>query len=98
METLTFSWRNIMKVSELDKNSELYDLPFSNGNIYVQKNINFSLKRQDPRGEYGLSYPLFMDNERKVFNVMTKYIVNGSDKIDLSKYYYVFNNGINNCF
>lgn len=98
LDSKTFSWRNTLKISELDKNSELFDMPFTNGCNYIQKNINFPLKRQDPRGDYGLSYPKFLDNEQTVFNVMTKYVIDGSDKIDLSTFNYVNNKLINDCF
>ena len=98
LDSKTFSWRNTLKMSELDKNSELFDMPFTNGCNYIQKNINFPLKRQDPRGEYGLSYPKFKDNEPIVFNVMTKYVMDGADKADFSIYRHNDNKNTNNCY
>lgn len=98
LDSKTFSWRNTLKMSELDKNSELFDMPFTNGCNYIQKNINFPLKRQDPRGEYGLSYPKFKDNEPIVYNVMTKYVMDGADKADFSRYKHNDNKNTNNCY
>lgn len=98
LDSKTFAWRNTLKMSELDKNSELFDMPFTNGCNYVQKNINFALRRQDPRGDYGLSYPKFKEHEITVFNVMTKYVIDGSDKVDLSTINYVNNKDLNICY
>lgn len=93
-----FCWRPILKTSELDKNDNLASLPFSNGCIYVQKNLNFFLKRQDPYGEYGLSYPLYKYTQQMIANPMTKYVIYGSDKLDLSYFDFVINNDLNTCY
>lgn len=44
-----FVWREINKVGDL-KNVNLEEYPFTNGSFYVDKQINFFLKRQDPDG------------------------------------------------
>lgn len=93
-----FAWKNIKKMSDVDNNSDLYDVPFTNGCHYIQKNMNFFLRRQDPRGEYGLSVPKFKDNEQTVFNVMTKYVMNGSEKVDLTRFDYINNKDLNICY
>lgn len=98
LSTKEFSWRPILKTSELDNNNDLTKLPFSNGCIYVQKNINFFLRRQDPYGDYGLSYPLFKETQQFVSNPMTRYIIYGSDKVDLSINDFVFDNDLNTCY
>ena len=98
LESKEFCWRPILKTSELDKNNDLASLPFSNGCIYVQKNLNFFLKRQDPYGEYGLSYPLYKYTKQMIANPMTKYVIYGSDKIDLSVFDFVINNDLNTCY
>ena len=85
-------------MSELDKNNDLSSLPFSNGCIYVQKNFNFFLKRQDPYGEYGLSYPLYKYTQQLISNPMTRYVIYGSDRIDLSEFDFVDNNDLNTCY
>lgn len=53
-ETGMYVWRDIMPTSKIPRSSELYGSIFTNGAIYLYKDINFYLKRQDPYGEYGL--------------------------------------------
>lgn len=48
-----FIWRDILSVGDKDAN-ELIEYPFANGHFYVNKDINFFLKRQDPFGYNGL--------------------------------------------
>ena len=48
----TFLWRGIIKPG--DDYSTLTDYPFTNNAFYVNKEINFFLKRQDPFGYNGL--------------------------------------------
>lgn len=98
METNEFSWRNLTKQSSLDKNSELFDTPFSNGRLYIERNINFFLKRQDPRGDYGLSMPVFKHIEQVVPNPMIKFLLNGTNGVNLSKYHSLINNVLNSCY
>jgi hypothetical protein len=49
-----FSWRDILQngFDNTDVVTEVY--PFTNNALYVNKTINFYLKRQDPDGNYGL--------------------------------------------
>jgi hypothetical protein len=53
-KTGRYIWRDILPSSKIMPDSEIYDLFFTNGTIYIHKDINFYLKRQDPFGEYGL--------------------------------------------
>jgi hypothetical protein len=46
--TSSYIWRGPIKVSDVSSASTLYNAPFSNGAIYIEKNINLFLKRQDP--------------------------------------------------
>jgi len=55
---LTFVWRGLDLMSECNYGDELYNIPFANGRLYVEKNINFFVKRQDPNGKFGLLYGL----------------------------------------
>lgn len=50
-----YIWRNTKKKMDIEKESELYDMPFTNGTHYIHKNINFYLKRQNPNGVYGMA-------------------------------------------
>ena len=45
-----FYWRGIVANGIEDGDSKVY--PFTNGAFYINKNINFYLKRQDPSGEH----------------------------------------------
>lgn len=93
-----FTWRKIVPPSEMPTDNELYNLPFTNGRFYVEKNLNFFLKRQDPNGKYGLSTPVFRQFSQTVSNPMQKFIVGGYDPVDLSEIVTVVNNGITTCY
>lgn len=51
-----YIWREIKKEINIRIGSELYNSVFTNGHHYFHKNINFFLRRQDPYGEYGLTF------------------------------------------
>lgn len=90
-----FVWRNIIKPSKLIRGSETYNRPFANGCFYVEKNVNFFLKRQDPIGKYGLSSPLFKDSIM-VPNPLSKFIIKGYGPYDFSGIMQMFDN--DECF
>lgn len=48
----TFLWRNILRLG--DEECSLPDYVFANGYLYIEKCINFFLKRQDADGKNGL--------------------------------------------
>ena len=52
-----YIWRDLIPSSKLFRTSDIYDSIFTNGSIYIHKNINFYMKRQDPFGDYGLQLP-----------------------------------------
>lgn len=91
-----FAWRKLIMQSELKPQSELYETTFSNGRLYLEKNINFFLRRQDPIGEYGLSNPIYKENEEKI-NTMAKYIIKGYEPYDFSINEVRINN-FDNCY
>jgi hypothetical protein len=51
-----YLWRDVKSEEDLTSDSELYESVFVNGAHYFHKNINFFLRRQDPKCLYGLSY------------------------------------------
>lgn len=55
--TNIYLWRDVLNVGNKDT-IELEEYPFANGHFYINKQINFFLKRQDPFGYNGL-----MDNK-----------------------------------
>ena len=44
-----FFWRDVLSVGDMNA-SNLKEYPFANGHFYINKEINFFLKRQDPFG------------------------------------------------
>ena len=85
----SFVWRNIVKMSELKNTSDLLNMPFSNGRIYIEKNVNFFLKRQDPKGEYGV---FKYDVDANYKNTLNIYKIKGWSSLDFSSVLY--NNGL----
>lgn len=51
--TNVYLWRDVLNVGNKDT-VELTEYPFANGHFYINKDINFFLKRQDPFGYNGL--------------------------------------------
>ena len=45
----TYLWRDVLNVGDINA-TELTEYPFANGHFYINKNINFFLKRQDAFG------------------------------------------------
>ena len=95
--TQEFCWRGITPPSVMTKDMSLFDLPFTNGRFYIERNINFFLRRQDPFGEFGLSYARHTDDERHLNNPMEYFNVD-SAYLDLSQIYNFYNNLDNVCY
>ena len=93
-----FVWRTTVPPSEMMQDDKLYDLPFTNGRFYIEKNINFFLKRQDPNGKYGLSRPMYKRYSQTLGNPMLKYNISGYSPIDLSDIMYTINDLTNTCY
>lgn len=87
-----FVWRSLVTPSEVTQDSDLYDMPFSNGRFYKHENVNFFLKRQDPRNEYKLLSP------EKINTALSGYKVWGYDKVDLSGVLYFYDSLLNVCY
>ena len=51
-----YIWRKLINDTELEQDSDIYDRMYANGAVYINTNINFFLRRQDPYGIYGLQY------------------------------------------
>ena len=50
-----YLWRDMLSTKEIGVNDEMHDYIFTNGAVYIHRNLNFFLRRQDPFGEYGLN-------------------------------------------
>lgn len=92
-----FIWKGLTPPSQLRNNNSLYDLTFSNGRFYIEKNINFFLRRQDPFGKYGLSSPIYKKLKKEYTNPMDDFIISGSKQADFTGILYSLNN-FENCF
>ena len=84
-------WRQIRKPSELTNDSPLYNMPFTNGRCYIQQNVNFFLRRQDPTGEYHL----FRTSNNE--NQLMRYQVEGYGKLDFDYIKYITDSMVNAC-
>ena len=66
-----YIWREIVKDTELTQDSDIYDRMYANGSVYINTNINFYLRRQDPYGIYGTQYTTSASENA------SKFIING---------------------
>jgi len=49
-------WRDLLDIGTNDMNENFLDYPFINGTHYINSDIQFPLKRQDPFGLYGIRH------------------------------------------
>ena len=96
-KTKKFTWRRFIPQSELSTNDALYNTTFSNGRLYIEKNINFFLRRQDPFGIYGLSSPRFKKVISEVSCPIDDFILTGDKQEDFTGIMYSYNN-FDNCY
>ena len=96
-EKSSFVWREIIPQSKMNKNDLLYDTTFANGRLYIEKNVNFYLRRQDPFGENGLSNPIFKKIVKVVSNPLDDFVLGGKKQTDFSSVIYNENN-LDSCF
>ena len=96
-KTKKFTWRRFIPQSELTTKDALYDTTFSNGRLYIEKNINFFLRRQDPFGIYGLSSPKFKKVISEVSCPIDDFILTGDKQEDFTGIMYSYNN-FDNCY
>lgn len=80
-----YLWKNLLKKSELSYTSDLNDITFTNNAFYIEKNINFYLRRQDPYGDYGLKY---VEGKTGSDNNLANLDISGN-KFDTSYYNYI---------
>lgn len=92
-----FMWRKLLGQSELRQNDPLYEMTFANGRLYIEKNINFFLRRQDPFGKYGLSRPITSIIGKQYTCPTDDYAIQGSKQIDVTGVLYSINN-YDNCY
>ena len=97
--TQKYVWRDILSISETSNESELYNMPFTNGCHYLHKTINFFLQRQDPIGNYYMFNPEDdHENKPEIVNPLSSYRRYGWSTIDFSSAEYLEENIDNTCF
>ena len=85
MNYMKFVWRPLVPMSELTSDDDLYNMTFANGRLYIEKNLNLFLRRQDPDGKYGLSKPLWKEKVKTVRNPMEDMSMSAHEPLDLSE-------------
>ena len=83
-------WRGPKKMSDLSSDSQLYNMPFVNGRLYVHHNVNVFLRRQDPHGEHKLFHP-------SKSNPLKKYQIEGDAKLDLDYIQFIIDSMVDVC-
>lgn len=93
----SFKWREIVKPSEVGSDSDLNNRPFTNGTHYIQENINFYLRRQDPFGDYHLQYGVREGDTADIaYNPLIDLTPYGDYK-DITAYEYYSDDNFNPC-
>jgi len=83
-------WRGPKKMSDLSSDSPLYNMPFTNGRLYIHKNINVHVRRQDPHGEYKLFRP-------SLSNPLRRFQIEGEPKLDFEYMQYIIDSMVDAC-
>lgn len=83
-------WREPKKMSELSSDSPLYNMPFTNGRLYIHKNVNVFVRRQDPHNVYHVFRPASN-------NPLRRFQVEGNAKLSLDYYSYIIDSMIDSC-
>lgn len=68
-------WRGPKKMSDLSSDSPIYNMPFTNGRLYIHRNLNVFVRRQDPNNDYHLFRP-------SLGNPLRRFQVEGDAKLD----------------
>lgn len=83
-------WRGPKKMSDLASDSPIYNMPFTNGRLYIHKNLNVFVKRQDPHGDYYLFRPSFK-------NPLRRFQIEGNPKLDFDYINYIIDSMVDAC-
>ena len=71
-------WRGPKKMSELSSDSPIYNMPFTNGRMYIHKNLDIFVRRQDPNNDFSLFRP-------SINNPLRRYQIEGNPKLDFDQ-------------
>ena len=82
-----YVWRELLNESEIPQNSDIYNRTYANGAIYINTNVNFFLRRQDPYGIYGLKYTYETAPNASAAALLAEYQINGVETSIPDTYY-----------
>ena len=77
-------------MSDLDNDSPLYNMPFTNGRNYIHRNINVFVRRQDSTGGFHLFRP-------SIANPLRRFQVEGDAKLDFGMIKYIIDSMVDAC-
>lgn len=83
-------WRAPKKMSDLSSESPIYNMPFTNGRLYIHRNLNVFVRRQDPHGDYKLFRPA--QN-----NPLRRFQVAGDAKLDFDYIQQIIDSMVDAC-
>ena len=83
-------WRGPKKMSDLSSESPIYNMPFTNGRLYIHKNVNVFVRRQDPNNDYHLFRPVYN-------NPLRRFQIEGNPKLNFDYIKYITDSMINAC-
>ena len=83
-------WRAPKKMSDLLNDSPLYNMPFTNGRLYIHKNIDVFVRRQDPNNDFRLFRP-------SLNNPLRRFQIEGKGKLDFDQIKYIIDSMVDAC-
>ena len=83
-------WRGPKKMSDLSSDSPIYNMPFTNGRLYIHRNLNVFVRRQDPHDDYKLYRP-------SIKNPLRRFNIAGDAKLDFDYIQTIIDSMVNAC-
>ena len=83
-------WRAPKKMSDLSSESPIYNMPFTNGRLYIHRNLNVFVRRQDPNNDFKLFRP-------SQNNPLRRFQVEGDAKLDFDYIQQIIDSMVDAC-
>ncbi len=83
-------WRSPKKMSDLASDSPIYNMPFTNGRLYIHKNVDVFVRRQDPINDYRLFRP-------SIENPLRRFQIEGNGKLNFDAFEYIIDSMVDAC-
>lgn len=83
-------WRGPKKMSDLTADSPIYNMPFTNGRLYIHKNIDLFVRRQDSHNEFKLLHP-------SLDNPLRRFQIEGNPRIDFDAIKIIIDSMVDAC-